>query len=179
MSNFFDRTFSVLSELLLKLLPASLREKDAFSYYLAGLKAQSKGDYAKAMDNYLESLYKEDDSFDRSYLYLNIGIIFNKVGYTKLAIKYCIEATRANESMARAYYTIGSIYQYRSYVIMYKAPDWQKSEYSEAFSDKANEFFILAVKYGPEDYIWLRHWLICSDIAEEDEEGNLKKTKLK
>ena len=46
--NFIDRVFTVISDLILKLLPASKQEKQAFAYYKAGMAAQAEGDYAEA-----------------------------------------------------------------------------------------------------------------------------------
>ena len=35
MGNFIDKTFTVIADILLKVLPASKQEKEAFSYYRA------------------------------------------------------------------------------------------------------------------------------------------------
>ena len=48
--NFIDRVFTVISDLILKLLPASKQEKQAFAYYKAGMAAQAEGDYAEALE---------------------------------------------------------------------------------------------------------------------------------
>ena len=37
------RAFTVIADILLKILPASKKEKQAFSYYRAGMAAQSRG----------------------------------------------------------------------------------------------------------------------------------------
>jgi hypothetical protein len=37
MGNFIDKTFTVIADILLKILPASKQEKQAFSYYRAGM----------------------------------------------------------------------------------------------------------------------------------------------
>jgi hypothetical protein len=52
MGNFIDKTFTVIADILLKVLPASKQEKQAFSYYRAGMAAQGKGRYAEALQNY-------------------------------------------------------------------------------------------------------------------------------
>jgi tetratricopeptide (TPR) repeat protein len=52
------------------LLPASKQEKQAFSYYRAGMAAQSKGRYAEALQNYYEALQVEEDPYDRSYTFI-------------------------------------------------------------------------------------------------------------
>ena len=54
--NFIDKTFTVLADILLKVLPATKEEKQAFSYYRYGMSAQSNGDYAEALENYYEAL---------------------------------------------------------------------------------------------------------------------------
>ena len=56
MGNFIDKTYTVIADILLKILPASKKEKEAFSYYRAGMSAQSKGLYAQALVNYYKSL---------------------------------------------------------------------------------------------------------------------------
>ena len=76
--NFIDKTFTVLADILLKVLPATKEEKKAFSYYRYGMSAQSNGDYAEALENYYEALKLEEDPFDRSYILYNILIIFDK-----------------------------------------------------------------------------------------------------
>ena len=35
--NFIDKTFTILADLLLKIIPTSLREKEAFTYYRDGV----------------------------------------------------------------------------------------------------------------------------------------------
>ena len=40
--NFIDKTFTVLADIVLKVLPASKQEKEAFSYYRDGMSAQSE-----------------------------------------------------------------------------------------------------------------------------------------
>ena len=51
MGNFIDKTFTVIADILLKILPASIKEKKAFSYYRAGMAAQTKGRYSEALEN--------------------------------------------------------------------------------------------------------------------------------
>ena len=45
--NFIDKTFTVLADILLKVLPTSQREKQAFTYYRDGMSAQAEGEYAE------------------------------------------------------------------------------------------------------------------------------------
>lgn len=41
--NFIDKTFTVVADILLQVLPTSQREKQAFMYYRDGMSAQSAG----------------------------------------------------------------------------------------------------------------------------------------
>ena len=41
--NFIDKTFTIVADILLKILPASKQEKQAFFYYRDGMSAQSEG----------------------------------------------------------------------------------------------------------------------------------------
>jgi dihydroorotase len=47
MGNFIDKTFTVIADILLKILPASKQEKQAFSYYRAGMTANLEVDMQK------------------------------------------------------------------------------------------------------------------------------------
>ena len=60
--NFIDKTFTVLADIIIKILPATKDEKKAFSYYRYGMSAQSSGDYAEALENYYEALKLEEFS---------------------------------------------------------------------------------------------------------------------
>jgi hypothetical protein len=83
MGNFIDKTFTVIADILLKILPASKQEKQAFSYYRAGMTAQSRR-YAEALQNYYEALQVEEDPYDRSYTLYNIGLIYGNTSILKL-----------------------------------------------------------------------------------------------
>jgi hypothetical protein len=52
--NFIDKTFTVIADILLQVLPTSQREKK-FSYYRNGMSAQAEGEYAEALQNYYEA----------------------------------------------------------------------------------------------------------------------------
>ena len=86
--NFIDKTFTILADILLKVLPATKEEKQAFSYYRYGMTAQSNGDYAEALENYYEALKLEEDPFDRSYILYNIGLIYGNNGDYRKALDY-------------------------------------------------------------------------------------------
>ena len=52
--NFIDKTFTVIADLILKILPTTKREKEAFAYYRDGMSAQSEGEYAEALQKLSE-----------------------------------------------------------------------------------------------------------------------------
>jgi hypothetical protein len=53
--NFIDKSFTVMADLILKVLPTNQRAKEAFAYYRDGMSAQADGEYAEALDNYAEA----------------------------------------------------------------------------------------------------------------------------
>mgnify|MGYP006159142251 CR=1 FL=1 len=92
--NFIDKTFTVIADILLKVLPTSQREKQAFTYYRDGMSAQSEGEYAEALQNYYEALRLETDAYDRSYILYNIGLIHTSNGDHARALDYYYQALR-------------------------------------------------------------------------------------
>ena len=54
-----DKTFTVIADILLKVLPTTKREKEAFTYYRDGMCAQAEGEYAEALQNYYEAMRLE------------------------------------------------------------------------------------------------------------------------
>ena len=83
--NFIDKTFTVIADIILKVLPASKQEKQAFFYYRDGMSAQSEGEYAEALENYYEALQLEEDPYDRSYILYNILFLLY---YLKISFLY-------------------------------------------------------------------------------------------
>ena len=108
--NFIDKTFTVLADLLLKVLPATKDEKQAFSYYRYGMSAQSSGDYAEALENYYEALKLEEDPYDRSYILYNIRLIYSNNGDYSKALEYYHQALELNSRLPQALNNIAVIY---------------------------------------------------------------------
>ena len=116
--NFIDRVFTVISDLILKLLPASKQEKQAFAYYKAGMAAKAEGDYAEALENYYESLYLDEDQYDRSYTLYNIGLIYGKNENYPRALEYYHQAVSLNSNLPQALNNIAAIF-----VVIYTVVD--------------------------------------------------------
>ena len=74
--NFIDKTFTVMADLIVKMMPINDKAKRAYVYYRDGLSAQNAGDYAEALENYEESLKLEESPFDRSETLKNMAIIY-------------------------------------------------------------------------------------------------------
>lgn len=169
MGNFIDKTFMIIANILLKILPASKKEKKAFNYYRVGMKAQSKGRYSEALENYYEALVLEEDSYDRSYILYNIGLIYGYTGKFNLALEFYHQALKINSNLPQAFYNIGIIYHRQGTIARQQALVTQTAklslsteqyfEISEKLFDKAAGYWRQALKLAPDNYLGVRNWL--------------------
>lgn len=162
MGNFIDKTFTVIADILLKVLPANKQEKEAFSYYRAGMTAQSNGQYSEALENYYEALVLEEDPYDRSYTLYNIGLIYFNLGtYTK-SLEFYHQALSLNSNLPQALHNIGIIYHMEALKIetqnTYTNNEITK-EIADQLYDKAAEYFRQALKLAPDNYPETQNWL--------------------
>ena len=169
MGNFIDKTFTVIADILLKVLPASKQEKQAFSYQRAGMAAQSEGKYAEALENYYEALQVEEDPYDRSYTLYNIGLIYANTGSNSQALEYYHQALELNSNLPQALNNIAVIYHSSGLntltLINENVDDIQRAEYralATEFFDKAGEYWRQALKLAPDNYPGARNWLKVS-----------------
>lgn len=153
--NFIDKTFTVLADVLIKVLPATKDEKKAFSYYRYGMSAQSNGDYAEALENYYEALKLEEDPYDRSYILYNIGLIYGNNGDYSKALEYYHQALDLNSRMPQALNNIAVIYHYQGV----KASENQNTELAKKLFNKAGEYWKHAVRLAPNSYNEAQNWL--------------------
>jgi len=167
--NFIDKTFTVMADILLKVLPASKQEKQAFSYYRAGMAAQSDGKYAEALENYYEALQVEEDPYDRSYTLYNIGLIYGNIGNNSQALEYYHQALELNTNLPQALNNIAVIYHSSGLntltMVNEEIDDIQQAEYralATEFFDKAGEYWRQALKLAPDNYPGARNWLKVS-----------------
>lgn len=158
MGNFIDKTFTVIADILLKILPASKKEKEAFSYYRAGMSAQSKGSYAEALVNYYESLQVEEDPYDRSYTLYNVGLIYGNTGKYSAALEFYHQALSLNSNLPQALNNIAVIYHSQGTKIQTYDGD-EAAEIAKELFDKAAEYWIQALKLAPDNYPGARNWL--------------------
>jgi len=153
--NFIDKTFTIVADLLLKIFPASKKEKQAFAYYRDGMSAQSEGAYAEALENYYEALQLEEDPFDRSYILYNIGLIYGSTGKYSKALEYYSQALELNSNLPQAINNIAVIYHYQGV----KASEANNLEVATMLFDKAGYYWRLAIKLAPNNYIEAQNWL--------------------
>nr|YP_010337298.1 photosystem I assembly protein Ycf3 [Pulvinaster venetus]UNJ16883.1 photosystem I assembly protein Ycf3 [Pulvinaster venetus] len=153
--NFIDKTFTVVADILLKVLPASKEEKQAFSYYRDGMSAQSEGEYAEALENYYEALKIEEDAYDRSYILYNIGLIYSSNGEYIKALEYYHQALELNPKLPQALNNIAVIYHYQGI----KASEQSNLEIMKSMFDKAGEYWRQAIRLAPNNYIEAQNWL--------------------
>jgi tetratricopeptide (TPR) repeat protein len=111
--NFIDKTFTVMADMILKMMPAKHNEKQAFAYYRDGMSAQADGEYAEAMENYQEALTLEEDPYDRSFILYNIGLIHASNGEHDEALDYYQQALDLNPRLCQALNNIAVIYHYK------------------------------------------------------------------
>lgn len=162
--NFIDKSFTVMADLILKMLPANKKAKEAFAYYRDGMSAQADGEYAEAMDNYNEALKLEEDPADRSYILYNMGLIYASNGEHEKALERYHEALELNSRMPQALNNIAVIYHYQGE----RAKEAGKEEEAEALYDRAAEYWKQAIRLAPNNYIEAQNWLKTSGRSDMD-----------
>lgn len=153
--NFIDKTFTVMADMILKVLPANKKAKEAFVYYRDGMSAQADGEYAEALDNYYEALKLEEDPYDKSYILYNIGLIHASNGEHEKALGYYYEAVDLNPRHPSALNNIAVIYHYQGD----RLKEEGKFEEADALYDKAAEYWQQAIRLAPNNYIEAQNWL--------------------
>ncbi|WP_315789119.1 photosystem I assembly protein Ycf3 [Fischerella sp. JS2] len=153
--NFIDKSFTVMADLILKILPTNKRAKEAFVYYRDGMSAQSEGEYAEALDNYKQALELEDDSLDRGYILYNMGLIYASNGEHEKALELYHQALEYNPRLPQALNNIAVIYHY----LGDKAKEAGDEDGGEALFDKAADYWIRAIRLAPNNYIEAQNWL--------------------
>ena len=161
--NFIDKTFTVVADILLKVLPTTKREKEAFTYYRDGMSAQAEGEYAEALQNYYEAMRLEVDAYDRSYILYNIGLIHTSNGEHAKALEYYYQALERNPYLTQALNNIAVIYHYRGE----QAIEAGNSRISNVLFDKAADYWKEAIRLAPTNYIEAQNWLKITNRLEE------------
>ena len=151
--NFIDKSFTVMADILLKMMPTNRRAKEAFVYYRDGMSAQAEGEYAEALENYEEALTLED-----------IGLIHASNGEYEKALSYYHEAINVNPQMPSALNNIAVIYHYQGD----KAKEAGQENEAEDLFDQAAEYWKQAIRFAPNNYIEAQNWLKITGRSEMD-----------
>lgn len=162
--NFIDKSFTVMADILLKILPTNQKAKKAFVYYRDGMSAQADGEYAEALDNYYEALELEEDGTDRSYILYNIGLIHASNGERDRALEYYLQALELNPRFPSVLNNIAVIYHYEGE----REQEAGKSNEAEELFDRAAEYWKQAIRLAPNNYIEAQNWLKTTGRSEMD-----------
>ncbi|MBC6452648.1 MAG: photosystem I assembly protein Ycf3 [Hormoscilla sp. SP5CHS1] len=162
--NFIDKSFTVMADIILKIMPTNKKAKEAFAYYRDGMSAQADGEYAEALENYYEALEIEEDPNDRSYILYNIGLIHASNGEHEKALDYYQQALAQNARLPQALNNIAVIYHYKGE----RAKEVGDDDAGEAMFDKAAEYWKQAIRQAPNNYIEAQNWLKNTGRAEMD-----------
>jgi tetratricopeptide (TPR) repeat protein len=162
--NFIDKSFTVMADLILKLMPASRKEKEAFAYYRDGMSAQADGEYAEALENYAEALTLEEDPYDRSYILYNMGLIHASNGDHDQALDYYHQAIELNPRLPQALNNIAVIFHYKGE----RAQEEGKEEEGENWFRQAAEYWKRAIRLAPNNYIEAQNWLKTTGRSQID-----------
>ena len=162
--NFVDKTFTVMADIILKVLPTNKKAKEAFAYYRDGMSAQGDGEYAEALENYEEALKLEEDASDRSFILYNMGLIHASNGNVQKAIELYSESIDLNPRMPQALNNIAVLYHYEGE----KAREAGREDEAEALYDKAAEYWKQAIRIAPNNYMEAQNWLKITGRSEMD-----------
>ncbi len=153
--NFIDKSFTVMADMILKMLPAKQQAKEAFAYYRDGMSAQADGEYAEALDNYKEALTLEEDPYDKSYILYNMGLIEASNGEHAKALSLYQDAIELNPRLIQALNNTAVIYHYQG---EQAEAAGNKSE-ADSLYDEAARYWMEAIRIAPNNYIEAQNWL--------------------
>ncbi|NJN72118.1 MAG: photosystem I assembly protein Ycf3 [Limnothrix sp. RL_2_0] len=162
--NFIDKSFTVMADIILKILPTNDKAKEAFAYYRDGMSAQADGEYSEALENYEEALKLEEDAYDRSYILYNMGLIHASNGDHEKALGLYEESILLNPRMPQALNNIAVVYHYQGE----RAKQAGDEDAAEDLFDKAAEYWKQAIRIAPNNYIEAQNWLKITGRSEMD-----------
>ncbi|BAY61874.1 photosystem I assembly protein Ycf3 [Calothrix brevissima NIES-22] len=153
--NFIDKSFTVMADIILKILPTNRKAKEAFVYYRDGMSAQAEGEYAEALEYYEEALTLEEDPNDRGYILYNMGLIYASNGDHGKALELYHQAIELNPRLPQALNNIAVIYHYKGE----KLKEAGDNDGGEAMFDQAADYWVRAIRMAPNNYIEAQNWL--------------------
>ena len=162
--NFIDKSFTVMADLIVKLLPIDPKAKEAYVYYRDGLSAQNDGDYAEALENYEEALKLEENSIDRGEILKNMAIIFMSNGEEEKALDYYRQSLDANGNSPSCLKNMGLIYEKWGRL----AEETGDQDAADRWFDEAAVHWTKAVRLYPGGYLDIENWLKSSGRSNVD-----------
>lgn len=162
--NFVDKTFTVIADIILKLLPTSPKAKEAFAYYRDGMSAQADGEYAEALENYKEALELEEDPYDLSFILYNMGLIYTSNAEYEKALESYDKALELNPQMPQALNNSAVIFHQKGE----EATQAGKVDEAEAMYERAADLWVRAVRIVPNNYPEAQNWLKTTGRAKLD-----------
>ncbi len=162
--NFIDKAFTVMAELIVKVMPIGENEKKAYIYYKEGLSAQDCGDYSEALECYEESLKLEENAVDRGETLKNMAIIYMSTGDEDLALETYQKALDENPKQPSCLKNMGLIYEKRGRI----AEQAGNKDESDSWFDQAAEVWNKAVRLYPGGYLDIENWLKTSGRSNVD-----------
>ena len=154
--NFIDKTFGVVADIMLQVIPTTKQEKEAFAYYRDGLSAQAEGEYAEALQSYYQALRLEADAYDRGFILYNIGLIHTANGQNRRALEYYFTALDRNPTLTQALNNIAILYYSRRE----KALEVGQIELAPFLFSRAAEYWKESIRLAPTNYIEAQNWLL-------------------
>ncbi len=153
--NPIDKAFTVMAEMIVKMMPIDSQQKKAYVYYRDGLSAQNDGDYSEALENYEESLRLEENPIDRSETLKNMAIIYMSNGDEDLALETYMKSLSENPKQPSCLKNMGLIYEKRGRM----AQEAGNQDESDIWFDRAAEVWTKAVRLYPGGYLEIENWL--------------------
>ena len=162
--NPIDKAFTVMAEMIVKMMPIDSKEKKAYIYYRDGLSAQNDGDYSEALENYEESLKLEDNAVDRSETLKNMAIIYMSNGDEDRALDTYQRSLEENPKQPSCLKNMGLIYEKRGRL----AEQAGLQDECDMWFDRAAEVWSKAVRLYPGGYLEIENWLKTSGRGNVD-----------
>lgn len=153
--NFIDKSFTVMADLILKVLPTNRRAKEAFAYYRDGMSAQGDGEYAEALENYEEALTLEDDPNDRAFILYNMALVYTSNGEHQRALDHYGQALELNSRMPQALNNMAVIHHHLGSL----AQERGDADEADRCFDLAADCWGKAIRMAPNNYIEALNWL--------------------
>ena len=153
--NFIDKSFTVMADLILKVMPTNRRAKEAFAYYRDGMSAQGDGEYAEALENYEEALKLEDDPNDKAFILYNMALVFTSNGDHDKAMELYNEALDLNSHMPQVFNNMAVIHHHLGSI----AEEQGDQDEADRRFDLAADSWTKAIRLAPNNYIEAQNWL--------------------